>query len=41
MDKTEQKILDAAIRMFASEGYDGATTRKIAEAADVNEVTLF
>jgi len=41
MDKTEQKILDAAIRVFASEGYEGATTRKIAEAAGVNEVTLF
>jgi TetR/AcrR family transcriptional regulator len=41
MDKTEQKILDAAIRVFASEGYEGATTRKIAEAAEVNEVTLF
>ncbi len=41
MDKTEQKILNAAIRVFASEGYEGATTRKIAEEADVNEVTLF
>lgn len=41
MDKTEQKILDAAIKVFASEGYEGATTRKIAEAAEVNEVTLF
>jgi len=41
MDKTKQKILDAAIRVFASEGYSGATTRKIAEVADVNEVTLF
>ncbi len=41
MDKTEKKILDAAIRVFASEGYEGATTRRIAEVADVNEVTLF
>ncbi|MBE0524868.1 MAG: TetR/AcrR family transcriptional regulator [Methanosarcinales archaeon] len=41
MDKTEQKIMDAAIKVFARKGYDGATTRKIAEAAGVNEVTLF
>lgn len=41
MDKTKQKILNAAIRVFASEGYGGATTRKIAEVAEVNEVTLF
>lgn len=41
MDKTEKKILNAAIRVFASEGYEGATTRRIAEAADVNELTLF
>lgn len=41
MDKTEQKILNAAIKVFASEGYGGATTQRIAEVADVNEVTLF
>jgi len=41
MDKTEKKILNAAIKVFASEGYEGATTRRIAEAADVNELTLF
>ena len=41
MDKTEHKILDVAMRVFASEGYEGATTRKIAEAAEVDEVTLF
>lgn len=33
--------MDAAIKVFARKGYDGATTRKIAEAAGVNEVTLF
>lgn len=38
---TEQKILEAALRVFASEGYAGATTRRIAEEANVNEVTLF
>ncbi|WP_370573305.1 TetR/AcrR family transcriptional regulator [Methanomethylovorans sp.] len=37
----EQKILDAALKVFASEGYSGATTRRIAEEANVAEVTLF
>ncbi|MCX9084784.1 MAG: TetR/AcrR family transcriptional regulator [Candidatus Methanoperedens sp.] len=41
MDETEQKILNAAIKVFASEGYGGATTQRIAEVAGVNEVTLF
>lgn len=38
---TEQRILDAALKVFSSEGYTGATTRKIAEEANVAEVTLF
>ncbi len=37
----EQRILEAALKVFASEGYTGATTRKIAEEANVAEVTLF
>ncbi len=41
MDRTELKILDAAIKVFSSEGYKGATTRRIAQEADVSEVTLF
>jgi AcrR family transcriptional regulator len=41
MKNTEEKILEAAIRIFAKEGVTGATTRKIAIAAKVNEVTLF
>ncbi len=40
-DETEQKILDAALSVLVSRGYEGATTRRIAEAAGVNEVTLF
>jgi len=36
-----QKILDAAMRVFAAAGFRGATTRRIAEEAGVNEVTLF
>ncbi len=39
--ETEQKILNAALRVFASEGYAGATTRRIAQEANVTEVTLF
>ncbi len=35
------QILDAAARVYAEHGFRGATTRLIAEAADVNEVTLF
>lgn len=35
------RILDAAARVYAEYGYRGATTRRIAFAAGVNEVTLF
>jgi len=38
---TEEKIIQAAIQMVKSHGYKGATTKKIAEEAGVNEVTLF
>ncbi len=38
---TEQRILDAATRVFGREGISGATTREIARVARVNEVTLF
>jgi len=41
MEDIEQRILDAALKVFASEGYTGATTRKIAQEANVAEVTLF
>ncbi|WP_333788186.1 TetR/AcrR family transcriptional regulator [Methanomethylovorans sp.] len=37
----EQRILNAALKVFASEGYIGATTRRIAKEANVAEVTLF
>ena len=40
MDR-RQEILTAAARVFAQYGFLGATTRRIAEAAGVNEVTLF
>jgi AcrR family transcriptional regulator len=36
-----QKIIDAAARVYAEFGFRGATTRRIAEQAGVNEVSLF
>lgn len=38
---TEDKVLSAAMRLFAERGYAATTTRALAEAAGVNEVTLF
>ncbi len=38
---TRELILEAAVRVFAELGSRGATTRRIAEEAGVNEVTLF
>jgi AcrR family transcriptional regulator len=35
------QLLDAALKVYAETGYRGATTRRIAEAAGVNEITLF
>jgi AcrR family transcriptional regulator len=40
MDAREQ-LLEAALKVFAEHGTRGATTRRIAQAAGVNEVTLF
>jgi AcrR family transcriptional regulator len=36
-----QKLLDAAARAYGEFGFRGATTRRIADLAGVNEVTLF
>jgi AcrR family transcriptional regulator len=36
-----QQILDVASALFAQKGYEGATTREIAEQAGVNEALLF
>jgi TetR/AcrR family transcriptional regulator len=41
MTETEQKILDAALKVFARKGYDAATTRAIAEESGFTEMTLF
>jgi AcrR family transcriptional regulator len=35
------RLLDAAARVYAETGYRGATTRRIAHEAGVNEITLF
>lgn len=40
-EPTRQHLLDAAAKVYAEAGFRGATTRKIAEVAGVNEVTLF
>jgi len=40
-DKTKQKILDAALKIFAEKGYTGATIRDITIEAGVNDSTLF
>lgn len=37
----ESRIYEAALDMLVAYGYEGATTKKIARAAGVNEVTLF
>lgn len=38
---TDDRILDAALHVFEAVGFHAATTRRIAEEAGVNEVTLF
>jgi TetR/AcrR family transcriptional regulator, regulator of cefoperazone and chloramphenicol sensitivity len=35
-EETRERILRAALRVFAAEGYDGASTRVLAHAASVN-----
>ncbi len=38
---TRQRLVQAALQLFAAQGVTETTTRQIAELADVNEVTLF
>lgn len=38
---TRQRLIQAALELFAAHGITDTTTRQIAELADVNEVTLF
>jgi AcrR family transcriptional regulator len=39
--KTRDKILEAAIGLFAEKGFNGTTTKEIAEKAGVNEALIF
>jgi AcrR family transcriptional regulator len=39
--KTRDKILEAAIKLFAEKGFSGTTTKEIAEKAGVNEALIF
>lgn len=41
VENTRQRIILAAMGLFGQAGYSQASTRSIAEAAGVNEVTLF
>ncbi|MDI6891034.1 MAG: TetR/AcrR family transcriptional regulator [Thermodesulfovibrionales bacterium] len=38
---TEEKLLEATLRLISEKGYLGATTREIAQGAGVTELTLF
>ncbi len=38
---TRESLLDVTARLYADHGWRGTTTRRIAEAAGVNEVTIF
>ncbi|MGJ3253714.1 MAG: TetR/AcrR family transcriptional regulator [Elainellaceae cyanobacterium] len=40
-EETQARILKAAQRLFARQGYDGTTTRELAHAAGIAEGTLF
>ncbi|KAB2834541.1 MAG: TetR/AcrR family transcriptional regulator [Candidatus Dadabacteria bacterium] len=38
---THDRILEAAIKLFSVKGFNGTTTKEIAEAAEVNEALIF
>lgn len=37
----DEEILKAAMKIIVREGYEGTTTKLVADEADINEVTLF
>lgn len=39
--ESRNRILEAAARVYAESGFRGATTRRIADEAGVNEITIF
>ena len=38
---SREKLIEAAARVYAESGFRGATTRRIADEAGVNEITIF
>jgi AcrR family transcriptional regulator len=40
-DITKKQLLDATLKLISEKGYQGATTREIAQEAGVTELTLF
>jgi AcrR family transcriptional regulator len=38
---TRHRLIEVTARLFAEAGYHGTTTRRIAQEADLNEVTIF
>ncbi len=41
IEDTRKRILEAALKLFSQKGYLGATTKEIAKASEISEVTLF
>lgn len=41
IDRQRRQIMDAAARIFAEKGFSAATTKEIAEAADIGESTIY
>jgi AcrR family transcriptional regulator len=41
LDGTTERILNATCQVYAEAGFRGTTTRRVAQAAGVNEITLF
>ena len=41
IDETEQKILEAALKLFSQKGYGGTTTRVIAANSGFTEMTIY
>lgn len=39
--ETRRKIMDIALKLFSEQGYYATTTKQIAQAAELNEITLF
>jgi AcrR family transcriptional regulator len=40
-ERTRLRIFETALRLFEADGYDAVTTARIAEAAEVSEMTFF